>query len=65
MNGKAILDLKPDEVEKNFRVNLLSHFYTIRAFLPGMLEDERGTIVTVASVLGHLGAANLCKCITR
>jgi NAD(P)-dependent dehydrogenase (short-subunit alcohol dehydrogenase family) len=39
--------------------NLLSHFYTIQTFLPAMLEEERGTIVTVGSVLGYLGCANL------
>lgn len=37
----------------------MSHFTTIRAFLPYMLRERRGTIVTVASVLGYLGAANL------
>lgn len=44
----------------NFRVNLLSHFHTIRAFLPGMLSSPTGaTIVTVSSVLGRLGASHL------
>lgn len=61
VNGKSILDLSTEEVEKNFRVNLLSHYHTVQCFLPGMLEAERGTIVTVASVLGYLGCANLCK----
>jgi NAD(P)-dependent dehydrogenase (short-subunit alcohol dehydrogenase family) len=42
-------------------VNLLSHFYTVRALLPHMLEEGRGTIVTVSSVLGYLGCAYLCK----
>lgn len=60
VNGKSILELRPEELDRNFRVNLLSHYHTIQAFLPGMLEEERGTIVTVASVLGHLGCANLC-----
>jgi short-subunit dehydrogenase len=60
MNTKSILDLRSEEIEKSFRVNLLSHYHTVQAFLPGMLEAERGTIVTVASVLGHLGCANLC-----
>jgi NAD(P)-dependent dehydrogenase (short-subunit alcohol dehydrogenase family) len=47
-------------VEKTFRVNTLSHFNTIRTFLPGMLTSEDGgTIVTVASVLGKLGASHL------
>ncbi|KAF2426501.1 short chain dehydrogenase/reductase [Tothia fuscella] len=59
INAKSILNLRPEEVEKTFRVNLLSHFHTIQTFLPGMLEEQRGTIVTVASVLGHIGCANL------
>jgi short-subunit dehydrogenase len=44
---------------RTFRVNTLSHFITLRTFLPHMLAERRGTIVTVSSVLGHLGAANL------
>ncbi|KAK3062039.1 hypothetical protein LTS18_004949 [Coniosporium uncinatum] len=59
VHGKPMLELAADEVERNFRVNLLSHFNTIQNFLPGMLEAGHGTIVTVASVLGHLGSANL------
>ncbi|KAK5134580.1 hypothetical protein LTR08_006366 [Meristemomyces frigidus] len=60
VNGKSILTLSATEVENNFRVNTLSHFHTLRAFLPGMLASESGgTIVTVASVLGKLGASHL------
>jgi len=59
VNGKPMLELTAEEVEQNFRVNLLSHFNTIQTFLPGMLDAGRGTIVTIASVLGHLGSANL------
>lgn len=40
-------------------MNTLSHFTTLRTFLPHMIAEGRGTIVTVSSVLGHLGAANL------
>jgi hypothetical protein len=61
VNGKSILDLTAEDVEKNFRVNLLSHYHTVQTFLPGMLEAERGTIVTIASVLGYVGCSNLCK----
>ncbi|KAF2758381.1 short chain dehydrogenase/reductase [Pseudovirgaria hyperparasitica] len=59
MNGKSLLDLSFEDVERTMRTNLLSHFYTIKTFLPGMLNEGRGTIVTVSSVLGNLGAANL------
>lgn len=47
-------------MQKNFNVNLLSHFHTLRTFLPGMLTSETGgTIVTISSVLGKLGASHL------
>lgn len=55
----SILDSTPAQVEQTFRTNTLSHFNTLRSFLPYMLQEQRGTIVTVSSVLGHLGAANL------
>ncbi|KAL1600447.1 hypothetical protein SLS60_006833 [Paraconiothyrium brasiliense] len=55
----SILDSTPEEVEQTFRTNTISHFNTLRAVLPHMLSERRGTIVTVSSVLGRLGAANL------
>lgn len=58
--GKSLLDMEVEEVEHSLKTNLLSHFYTIKQFLPGMLRsDVGGTIVTVSSVIGHLGAAQL------
>lgn len=59
VNGKTLLDLSFDEIERNFSINLLSHYYTIKAFLPAMLRTNRGTIVTISSVLGHIGASHL------
>ncbi len=40
------------EVERTFAVNTLALFRTVRAFLPGMLAQGRGHIVTVASAAG-------------
>ncbi|GAP87836.1 putative short-chain dehydrogenase reductase [Rosellinia necatrix] len=60
VTGKKLLDMDVDEVDKSLRTNLLSHFYTIKAFLPGMIDnDTGGTIVTLSSVIGHVGAAQL------
>lgn len=59
VNGKPLLDLTTTEIARNFNVNLLSHFYTIKAFLPGMIRTGHGSIVTISSVLGHLGASQL------
>lgn len=59
VHTKSILASTAAEVEQTFRVNTISHFTTLRTFLPHMIAEKRGTIVTVSSVLGHLGAANL------
>lgn len=59
MNGKPLLELSLDEIDRTFRINLLSHFYTIKAFLPGMIRAGHGTIVTMSSVLGQIGAGSL------
>ena len=48
------------EVEQSLTTNLLSHFYTLKTFLPALTRSERGgTIVTLSSVIGHTGAARL------
>ena len=59
VNGKPLVDLSLDEIEQNFRVNLLSHFITLKTFLPAMIRAGHGTIVTMSSVLGQIGAAHL------
>ena len=60
MHGKPLLELSAADIQRNFNVNLLSHFHTLRTFLPAMLDTESGgTIVTVSSVLGKLGASHL------
>ncbi|KAI9816079.1 MAG: hypothetical protein M1832_005162 [Thelocarpon impressellum] len=60
VHGKPLLELSPSEIEQTFRVNLLSHYHTLQVFLPGMLASATGgTIVTVSSVLGQLGASRL------
>ncbi|KAK4144050.1 uncharacterized protein C8A04DRAFT_28165 [Dichotomopilus funicola] len=58
--GKPLLDLTFPEIERSLSTNLLSHFYTLKTFLPALARNERGgTIVTVSSVIGTVGAAQL------
>ncbi|KAF2766498.1 NAD(P)-binding protein [Teratosphaeria nubilosa] len=60
VTGKPLLSLTTPEITRTLHINLLSHFHTLRAFLPGMLTSPNGgTIVTIASVLGKLGASHL------
>lgn len=57
--GKRILDMSPEEIERTLDVNLKSNFWTIRGFLPTMLKQKRGYIVTISSVLGYIGPGGL------
>lgn len=43
------------QIEKTFEVNVLAHFWTTKAFLPEMMNNNHGHIVTVASAAGHYG----------
>lgn len=61
MTGKPLTELSNEEIEKVIAVNLLSNFYLDKAFLPAMLDNKRGYIVTIASVLGYMSPAYLSK----
>jgi short-subunit dehydrogenase len=45
------------EIDRLIRVNLAAPVLLTRAFLPGMLERDRGHVVNVASISGHVGVA--------
>jgi 2-keto-3-deoxy-L-fuconate dehydrogenase len=55
-NG-SILDSAPGDLERSLRINVLSMENTIRAFLPGMRERKRGSIINIASVVSSVMAA--------
>ncbi len=40
---------------------MLSHFWTAKAFLPGMIAKGTGHIVTMSSVLGLMGCAQMSE----
>ncbi|KAF1944859.1 dehydrogenase/reductase SDR family member 8 precursor [Clathrospora elynae] len=50
----------PDEyLRKIFDVNVLSNWYTVKAFLPEMLRNNKGHVVTVASMASFIAIAGL------
>ncbi|KFY52216.1 hypothetical protein V496_08597 [Pseudogymnoascus sp. VKM F-4515 (FW-2607)] len=59
VNGTPLLDTSISQIQNSISVNLLAHFYTLKAFLPGMIRSGHGTIVTISSVIGITGAARL------
>jgi len=59
VSGRNLLDISDREIERTFQVNALALFWTVRAFLPSMLERDSGHLVTVASAAGLAGTARL------
>lgn len=53
--GSFLSNLSDNQIEKIFDINILSHFWTIRAFLPAMIENKNGHIVEIASMAGING----------
>ena len=55
--GKSyITGEQSDEViEKTFSINILAQFWTVRAFLPWMMENNYGYIVNIGSITSFVG----------
>ncbi len=59
VSGKRFLDSSDEQNLRTLEVNTLAHFWTIKAFLPRMIEAQTGHIVTIASAAGMVGVAGL------
>jgi len=59
VSGKTLLECSDEAIERTFQVNALALFWTVRAFLPGMMAAGKGHIVTVASAAGLAGTSRL------
>ncbi|KAH7916277.1 retinal short-chain dehydrogenase reductase [Hygrophoropsis aurantiaca] len=59
VQGKVILDLSPEDINQTFGVNVLAHFWTLKAFLPNMIKNKTGHIVTVSSILSMMGTSQM------
>lgn len=59
VGGKPVLEASDRMIEKTMAVNATAHFWTIRAFLPGMLERDKGHIVSIASAAGVFGSPGM------
>ena len=55
VSAKTCLELSDQMIERTFAVNTYAHFYTIKEFLPGMIEKKRGHLVNVASTAAFAG----------
>lgn len=55
----TILSTTDDYLKKIFDVNVLSNWYTVKAFIPDMITANKGHIVTVASTASYVSVAGL------
>ena len=59
VSGKKILDVSHKQAEMTLKVNTLAHVYTVKEFLPSMIEKNHGHIVSIASAAGLAGTPGL------
>lgn len=55
VNGKTIMELNEKDIERTLAVNTVGIIRTIHEFLPGMIANKRGHIITVSSMGGLSG----------
>ncbi|XP_015600662.1 short-chain dehydrogenase/reductase family 16C member 6 [Cephus cinctus] len=59
VTGKKFLETPDQLIIRTMNVNVMSHFWTVKAFLPAMMEDNKGHIVSIASLAGYVGIPKL------
>jgi all-trans-retinol dehydrogenase (NAD+) len=59
VSGKPLLENPDEKIERTMAVNVLPLFWTVKAFLPSMIERNLGHIVTVSSAAGIIGVRGL------
>jgi short-subunit dehydrogenase len=67
ISGRPLMSMSAAETERTITTNLTAQFIMLQMFLPGMISSPSGgTIVTISSVLGYIGAANISAyCATK
>ena len=56
---RPLLQYTPDQIEKTMRVNLLGQIWMTRAFLPRMIQRNKGSIVGLSALSGYGGFPNM------
>ncbi|KAF2436631.1 NAD(P)-binding protein, partial [Tothia fuscella] len=58
-HAHTLLESSPEYLRKLFDVNVISQFYTLQAFLPHMIAQKKGHIVSTASLASFITCAGL------
>ncbi|KAH7127476.1 hypothetical protein EDB81DRAFT_600489, partial [Dactylonectria macrodidyma] len=63
---KTILDETVQDIRRTFDVNIVAHFFLIREFLPWMIDQNHGHIITIASMASFVTvASNVDYCCSK
>ncbi|SMX85060.1 MULTISPECIES: SDR family oxidoreductase [unclassified Brevibacterium] len=57
VTGTKLLEADEAAIRRVYDVNTLALYWVTRAFLPGMIERDRGSVVTISSAAGFVGVA--------
>lgn len=62
----TVLDEPEAQIRQTFEVNTVSHFLTVREFLPAMVRKNHGHVVTIASMASFLALGEMVDyCCTK
>merc|ERR1712241_1440270 len=59
VSGSTVLNTPDEKTIRTFDVNVLAHFWTMKVFIPDMINNKKGHIVNVASLAGYSGSNKL------
>ncbi|CEO58307.1 hypothetical protein PMG11_03038 [Penicillium brasilianum] len=57
--GETILEMPEERIRLTMEVNSLSHYWTVKEFLPSMVQNDHGHIITVASIASFAAVGEL------
>lgn len=55
----TILDEPEELIKRTFNVNIISHFLTVKEFLPNMIKNNHGHIITIASMASFVAVGEM------
>lgn len=58
-NDGTILQESEAKIRQSFEVNTISHFLTVREFLPAMVRANHGHVITIASMASFVALAEM------
>ena len=61
-----MLEQTEEQIRSTFNVNIIAHFLMVREFVPHMIQQNHGHVVTIASLASFLShAENVPYCCSK